>query len=63
MREGGRGQEIVEKIDQRALSSPNRRVYMYADLGRGLAQERRKDREAIDALCEAEQIAPDLIQA
>src|SRR5262249_54838077 len=63
LREGAKGPEIVEKIDRSALSSPNRRAYLYADLGRGLAQERRKDREAIDALCEAERIAPDLIRA
>src|SRR6266508_6939843 len=34
---------------------------MYADLGRGLAQERGRDREAVEALYEAERIAPDLV--
>lgn len=36
---------------------------MYADLGRGLAQERGRDREAVEALCEAERIAPDLVRS
>lgn len=62
MREGGRAPEIVDGINQRALASPNRKAYMYADLGRGLAQDRRRDREAIDALCEAERIAPQLVR-
>ncbi len=61
--EGGRGPEIVAGVDQNALGSPNRRAYMYADLGRGLAQERRRDREAVEALCEAERIAPDLVRS
>lgn len=63
LNEGGRGPRIVERINQEFLSSPNRRAYMYADLGRGLAQERRRDTEAITALCEAERIAPDLVRS
>jgi transcriptional regulator with XRE-family HTH domain len=62
-REGGRGPQIVAGVDQNALGSPNRRAYLYADLGRGLAQERGRDREAVEALCEAERIAPDLVRA
>jgi hypothetical protein len=61
--EGGRSPEIVAGVDLNALGSPNRRAYMYADLGRGLAQERRRDREAVEALCEAERIAPDLVRS
>jgi transcriptional regulator with XRE-family HTH domain len=61
--EGGRGPEIVAAVDPKALGSPNRRAYMYADLGRGLAQERGRDREAVEALCEAERIAPDLVRS
>jgi transcriptional regulator with XRE-family HTH domain len=61
--DGGRGPEIAAGIDQGAVSSPNRRAYLYADLGRGLAQERGRDREAIEALCEAEHIAPDLVRS
>ena len=61
--EGGRGPEIVAGVDLNALASPNRRAYLYADVGRGLAQERGRDREAVVALCEAERIAPDLVRS
>jgi transcriptional regulator with XRE-family HTH domain len=63
MHEGGRAPQIVERIDLDALRNPNRRAYMYADLGRGLAQQRSRDREAVAALCDAERTAPDLIRA
>jgi transcriptional regulator with XRE-family HTH domain len=59
--ESGDGPKVVEHvmgINMEAITSAKRRAYLCADLGRGLAEGRRREHEAIAMLCQAERLAP-----
>lgn len=58
MGEGGRVREIAERIDPDLIGSDTRKAAYFIDLGRGLAQTRRHDAEAITCFVRAERTAP-----
>jgi transcriptional regulator with XRE-family HTH domain len=62
LREGGRAPTIAERVDPRVLRSRGRQAAFYADLGRGLAQIRGKDPDALAMLRRAEELAPQQIR-
>jgi hypothetical protein len=61
--EGGRVEEIAGAVDPSVIDSPGRQAAFYADLGRGLAQVRGRDADAVRMLSRAEQLAPQQIRA
>ncbi len=60
--EGGRASEIAARVDPSIIRSRGRQAAFYADLGRGLAQVRGKDLEALAMLRRAEQLAPQQVR-
>jgi transcriptional regulator with XRE-family HTH domain len=60
--DGGKAPEIARGLNPELVDSPSRQGAYYADLGRGLAQTRRHDREAVRALTHAERLAPQRIR-
>ncbi len=50
--------EYIEHVDLSALPSASRQSHLYADLGRGLAEGRNRENEAVAMLCHAERLAP-----
>jgi transcriptional regulator with XRE-family HTH domain len=61
--EGGRVEEIATGVDPYAVESPGRRAAFFTDLGRGLAQVRGRDADAVRMLSRAEQLAPQQVRA
>jgi hypothetical protein len=61
--EGGRALEIIRGMDMAFLGKGRRRAHFYIDLGRGLAQARGKDVQALAAFRDAERVAPELVRA
>ncbi len=53
----------AEGVDPSALRSRARQATLYADLGRALSHDRRRDYEAIRALCRAEDLTPVRVRA
>ncbi|MEV0842704.1 hypothetical protein AB0I55_24585 [Actinocatenispora sera] len=60
--EGGRVRELAAGVTPAAVRSATRQASFYADLGRGLAQTRRSDQEAVAYLTRAERLAPQRIR-
>ncbi|WP_322769715.1 hypothetical protein [Frankia sp. Cr1] len=60
--DGGKAPEIMRGVDTSVLGSGRRRAQFLTDLGRGLAQARGKDPQALAALREAERLAPELVR-
>ena len=60
--EGGRAREIAAGVNASAVRSPTRHAAWYSDLGRGLAQTRRDDQQAVSYLIRAESIAPQRVR-
>ncbi|BCJ37943.1 transcriptional regulator [Actinocatenispora thailandica] len=60
--EGGRVRELAAGVTPDAVRSATRQASWYADLGRGLAQTRRADQEAVAHLVRAERIAPQRVR-
>ncbi|MEV0842719.1 helix-turn-helix transcriptional regulator [Actinocatenispora sera] len=60
--EGGRVRELAASVTPTGVRSATRQASWYADLGRGLAQTRRADREALSYLTRAERCAPQRIR-
>jgi hypothetical protein len=60
--EAGRAREIARLVDPSRVPSAARQAMFWADLGRGMAQERATRDEAVGALLRAEQIAPQRIR-
>lgn len=56
--EAGKVAEYVSAINPAVIRSVGRRASMYADLGRGLSQERGQERRALTAIRQAEELAP-----
>lgn len=56
--EGGKVAEYAVAFDVDAVRSKARRASLYADVSRGLAQERGKERETLAAIRQAEELAP-----
>ncbi|MGH3625124.1 MAG: helix-turn-helix domain-containing protein [Sciscionella sp.] len=56
--EGAKVAEYAAAINPGAVRSTGRRASLYADVGRGMAQERGKEREALAAIRQAEELAP-----
>jgi transcriptional regulator with XRE-family HTH domain len=61
--DGGKVAEIARGMDMSFLGNGRRRAHFYIDLGRGFAQARGKDAEALAALREAERQAPELVRS
>jgi transcriptional regulator with XRE-family HTH domain len=60
---GGAVTGLAEKVDEAKLASkPCRRAALYADVGRGLARERKSRDEAVRWLRKAERAAPQMIR-
>jgi hypothetical protein len=60
--EADRAREIARLVDPSQVPSAARQAMFWADLGRGMAQERSTRDEAVGALLHAEQIAPQRIR-
>lgn len=60
--EAGRVREIARLVDPSRVAA-SRQAIFWADLGRGMAQQRSTREKAVDALLRAEQIAPQRIRA
>jgi transcriptional regulator with XRE-family HTH domain len=60
--ETGRAQEIARVVQPSRVPSAARQAMFWADLGRGMAQERSTREEAVGALLRAEKIAPQRIR-
>lgn len=60
--EPGQAREIARQVDPTAVPSNARQAMFWADLGRGLAQDRATRDHAVEALLRAEKIAPQLIR-
>jgi transcriptional regulator with XRE-family HTH domain len=60
--EGGRVREIAQHVDPDRIDSDTRKAAYFIDLGRGLAQTRRQDTEAITCFVRAERLAPQRIR-
>jgi transcriptional regulator with XRE-family HTH domain len=60
--EGGKAPELARDLHPELVDSASRQGAFYADLGRGLAQTRRHDAEAVRALAHAERLAPQRIR-
>ena len=60
--ETGRAREIARLVDPSRVPSAARQAMFWADLGRGMAQERTTRDEAVGALLRAETIAPQRIR-
>ncbi len=58
MGEGGRVREIAEHVKPELIDSATRQAAYFIDLGRGLAQTRRHDAEAVACFVRAERTAP-----
>jgi hypothetical protein len=56
--DGGRAAELAKSVDPRVIPARTRQSAYYAELGRGLAQDRGNDRAALQALRTAEDLAP-----
>jgi hypothetical protein len=56
--EGGRVREIARTVDPDQINSDTRKASYFIDLGRGLAQTRRNDAEAVACFIRAERTAP-----
>ena len=59
----GRAQELARQVTPERVPSAGRQAMYWADLGRGMAQERATREEALGALLRAEQLAPQRIRA
>jgi transcriptional regulator with XRE-family HTH domain len=62
MGEGGRVSELARDIHPELVESKTRQAAYYTDVGRGLAQTRRHDREALVNFIRAESIAPQQVR-
>lgn len=60
--EPGRAREIAQHVNPTAVKSAARQAMYWADLGRGLAQDRATRESAVGALLRAEKIAPQRIR-
>jgi transcriptional regulator with XRE-family HTH domain len=60
--EGGRVRELAAGVRPTAVRSATRQAAWYIDMGRGLAQTRRDDREAVAYFTRAERIAPQRVR-
>ncbi|MBV9011392.1 MAG: hypothetical protein JO272_04975 [Pseudonocardiales bacterium] len=60
--ETGRAREIARSVHPSRVPSAARQAMFWADLGRGMAQERSMQDEAVEALLRAEKIAPQRIR-
>jgi hypothetical protein len=60
--ESGRAREIARLVDPSRVPSAARQAMFWADLGRGMAQERSTRDAAVGALLRAEKIAPQRIR-
>ncbi|MGH3830281.1 MAG: helix-turn-helix domain-containing protein [Pseudonocardiaceae bacterium] len=60
--EGGRAREIAGLVNPSRVRSALRQSAFWADLGRGMAQERSTRHEAVGALLRAEKIAPQYVR-
>jgi hypothetical protein len=60
--EAGRAREIAREVHPERVPSAARQAMYWADLGRGMAQERATREDAVGALLRAEQIAPQRIR-
>ena len=56
--EGGRMREIARRVEPDRIDSDTRKAAYYLDYGRGLAQTRRHDVEAVASIIRAERTAP-----
>jgi len=56
--EGGRVREIAQRVDPDRIDSDTRKAAYFIDYGRGLAQTRRNDAEAVASFIRAERTAP-----
>jgi hypothetical protein len=56
--EGAKVTEYVRGVDTSVVASRGRRASLYADLGRGLAQDRTHQTQAVAMLRKAEDLAP-----
>jgi hypothetical protein len=56
--EGGRVAELADQVDVAAIPSAGRQATFYGDVGRGLAQERGREDQAVQAFRHAEDLAP-----
>ena len=56
--EGGRVREIARRVHPDRIDSDTRKAAYFIDYGRGLAQTRRNDAEAVASFIRAERIAP-----
>jgi hypothetical protein len=60
--EGGRVRDIAPGVRPEVVRSATRRAAWYIDVGRGLAQTRRDDREAVAYFTRAERVAPQRVR-
>ncbi|MGH3911512.1 MAG: helix-turn-helix domain-containing protein [Pseudonocardiaceae bacterium] len=60
--EPGRARELARQVNLAQVPSPTRQAMFWADLGRGMAQERTNRDDAVGALLRAEKIAPQRIR-
>ena len=60
--EGGRVREIGQDLDPTAIDSDTRLAAYFIDYGRGLAQTRRHDAEAVSSIIRAERTAPQRVR-
>lgn len=60
--EPGKAREIARQVNPTAVSSTTRQAMYWADLGRGMAQDRATRDDAVGALLRAEKIAPQRIR-
>ena len=58
MGEGSRVREIAQRINPDSIDSDTRKAAYFIDMGRGLAQTRRHDAEAVACFVRAERTAP-----
>jgi hypothetical protein len=59
---GGKVREISREVVPERIGSPARQAAYFIDLGRGLAQTRRDDAEAVSCFIRAEGIAPQRVR-
>jgi transcriptional regulator with XRE-family HTH domain len=60
--EGGKVAELVPRLNPQLVDSSSRQASFFADVGRGLAHNGRRDQEAIAYLSRAEKLAPQRIR-
>ncbi len=60
--EAGRVPELARKVEVAAIPSAGRQATFYGDVGRGLARIRGREAQAVEALQQAERLAPQRIR-